>query len=178
MKSARPRRNRGFSLLELVIVIAIVGILSGMSITTFGRNRSKEELKLASREGIAWLKQVQSRAIQQHRICAITIDRQSASAVATPSSVSTLQESEQCTGIGSHTFNSPIILLKSDCPFSDDSQSLNVSFTARGTMPCGGEIYLESRNKNNQRCISLLAPLGVIREGPKNQDQCDYTSAH
>ena len=178
MKSARPRGNRGFSLLELVIVIAIVGILSGISITTFGRNRNKEELKQASREGIAWLKQVQSRAIQQHRICAITIDRQSASAVATPSSVSTLQESEQCTDIGSHSFNSAIVLLKSDCPFSDESQSLNVSFTARGTMPCGGEIYLESRNKNNQRCISLLAPLGVIREGPKNQDQCDYTSAH
>lgn len=178
MRSTRPRSNRGFSLLELVIVIVIVGILSGISITTFGRNRSKEELKQASREGVAWLKQVQSRAIQQHRICAVTIGQQSASAVATPSSVSTLQESEQCIDIGSHSFNSPIILLKSDCPFSDDSQSLNVSFTARGTMPCGGEIHLESRNKNNQRCISLLAPLGVIREGPKIQGQCDYTSAH
>ena len=178
MKPAPPKSNAGFSLIELIIVITIVGILSGISITTFGRNRSKEELKQASREGIAWLKQVQSQAIQKHRICAITIDRQSASAVATPLSVSQLQESKQCTDIGAHTFNSPIILLKSDCPFSDDSQSLNVSFTARGTMPCGGEIHLESRNKSNQRCISLLAPLGVIREGPKIQDQCDYTSAH
>ena len=178
MKPAPPKSNAGFSLIELIIVITIVGILSGISITTFGRNRSKEELKQASREGVTWLKRVQSQAIQQHRICAITIDRQSASAVATPTSVSTLQESEQCTGIGSHTFNSPIILLKSDCPFSNDSQSLNVSFTARGTMPCGGEIHLESRNTNNQRCISLLAPLGVIREGPKIQGQCDYTSAH
>ncbi len=172
--------HNAFSLPELMVVMAIVGILSGISIASFDRNYKQEVLKQDSREASAWLREVKSKAVQQNRICEVTIDRSLGTATQTNSSDSGLAAADRCEQLGSYSFRAPISTLISDsqCQWVDNSNKLLISFTARGTLPCGGVIHLTDTKNSATRCINLLSPLGVIREGPEQQGICNYTNAH
>jgi len=41
--------NRGFSLLELLVVVAVLGILAGMAVAHAGRDRDRQQLLSAMR---------------------------------------------------------------------------------------------------------------------------------
>lgn len=172
--------NKGFSLPELMLVVAIVGILSGISITSFGRNYKQEALKRDSREASAWLREVKSKAVQQNRICEVTIDRSLGTATQTNPSDSGLAAADRCEQLGSYSFREPISTLISDsqCLWDDNTNKLLISFTARGTLPCGGEIRLTDPKYSTTRCIKLVSPLGLIREGPERQGTCNYTNSY
>ena len=176
----------GFSLVELTIVIAIVGILSGLSIVTFNQQLKKERLKADTREAMSWIKAIQGKAIQQNKICEITISKQLNTASQTLEAESNVATDDQCADISTYALESTIHSLTPDpyssssCLIGNGSDALRITFTARGTLPCGGEIRLISEDSKTTRCINLIAPLGVIREGLLNQGtgSCDYTSAH
>ena len=174
----------GFSLLELMVVVSIIGILSGLSVVTFSNQFKKEGLKEASRDATSWLKDLQAKAIQQNRICEIVIDKTSGTAAQVDINSSSLSEAERCTAVSTYSFKTPIHALLRDgqsrisCPLSDEDSQLHVTFTARGTLPCGGEVVLIAQDGSNKRCINLMAPLGVIREGLQQGEACDYTTAH
>lgn len=178
--------NTGFSLVELTIVIAIVGILSALSIVTFKQQLRKERLKADTREAMSWIKATQGKAIQQNKICEITINKQLNTASQTQEAESNIAAVDRCADISTYTLDSTIHSLTPDpyssssCLIGTDSNALRITFTARGTLPCGGEIRLISEDSKTTRCINLIAPLGVIREGLLKQGSgsCDYTSAH
>ena len=178
--------NAGFSLLELTIVVAIVGILSGLSIVTFSHQLRKERLKASTRDAVSWIESIQSKAIQQNKICEITINKQLNTASMTSDAHSEVAAEDRCTGISTYPLESAITSLTPDpsssstCLLSTGNETLRITFTARGTLPCGGEIRLISEDNKTTRCINLTAPLGVIREGLLNQGSgsCDYTTAH
>ncbi len=182
----RILKDGGFSLVELTIVVAVVGILSGLSIVTFSQQLKKEQLKADSREAISWIRAIQSKAIQQNKICEITFSKELNTASQTEESESDVTAVDRCTGISPYTMESAIQSLTPD-PYSSSTcllptsiDALRITFTARGTLPCGGEIRLTSKDSATTRCINLIAPLGVIREGLLKQGSgsCDYTSAH
>ena len=172
--------HKGFSLPELMVVVAIVGILSGISIASFGRNYKNEALKRDTREASAWLRDVKSKAVQQNRICEITIDRSLGTATQTNSSDSGIATGDRCEQLGSYSFKTPISTLISDsqCLRDDNNNKLLISFTARGTLPCGGEIRITDGDYSETRCIKLISPLGVIREGPEQQGICNYANSY
>ena len=76
-KTPKTSQANGFSLVELVIAMAIAGIFAGMSIVTLGRNLNNEKLKAITRESIAWLENAKKIAIQNDFSCEITIDNSS-----------------------------------------------------------------------------------------------------
>lgn len=182
--SLRDDAATGFTLLELMVVVAIVGILSGLSIVTFGRQLQKERLKEASRDATTWLQDLQAKAIQQNKICEIVIDAQLGTATSLAGQESSLEPGDRCDDIGSYRFKVSIDSLTSDgqssstCPLAEEEGRLRITYTARGTLPCGGEIMLIGADGLRKRCIHLSAPLGVIREGPQRGETCDYTSAY
>ena len=73
--STKKSRNldSGFSLMELMAVVAIAGILGGVAIPSFQRNWKQERLKAATQKAAAWLEDVRLRAMQQSKTCSVEI---------------------------------------------------------------------------------------------------------
>jgi len=185
MKQPLPS-NSGFTLVELTVVVGIIGIISGLSFMTFGQQFGKEKIKASSRNTISWLKNVQSKAIQQNKICEITISKALNTASSTDDQNSEVAAEDRCMSVSTHNLGSTITSLSqdqsnnSDCTLGTENENLRITFTARGILTCGGEIRIISEDKKTTRCINLIVPLGIIREGLLNKEEgaCDYTSAH
>lgn len=60
--------SRGFSLLELMVVIVIVGILAIITIPSMGAWQSKKDMNAAAREIASFLQQARSEAVRRNMV--------------------------------------------------------------------------------------------------------------
>jgi prepilin-type N-terminal cleavage/methylation domain-containing protein len=65
------RQQRGFTLIEFLIVVAIVGLMIAITIPSFGRMRRRMALQAAAAELRTQFHQVRSRAITRNAYCAL-----------------------------------------------------------------------------------------------------------
>jgi type IV pilus assembly protein PilA len=73
--SSKLRNRRGFSLVELMIVIAIVAIMSAIAIPFFGGFVDNRDLKSAARDIAGDIFELKERAIAEDRYYQITLDQ-------------------------------------------------------------------------------------------------------
>ncbi len=66
--------DRGYSLLELLIVLVIVGVLAAAAVPGMGKWIAKRELDGAARSMLSQFQQARSEAIQRNQSVSITID--------------------------------------------------------------------------------------------------------
>ena len=184
------QRESGFSLTELIIVMATIGVMLGISLVVFRDEVIKAQHKKDVNTDAAWLQSIQTKALEQNKICAIRIEK-AASAADTDVAQSytgfaSISSDEYCTGIAPHQFNASIQQFSADsqnlssvCP--SDANNLYLVFPPTGSVPCGGEILFESEALRNGttkvRCINILVPLGLFREGLQIGGSCNYTNA-
>ena len=182
----------GFTLTELLIVVVIVGILAGISLSTLSSNRRDERLKAALRETTVWLDAVRSLAIRQDMACQIQINNSLKRLRIHPT-----QTSDPCqsAALADHliqpqlrsgdTFDlcSKQLTAAQDptqtsitCDSSDASTS-QTTFTPRGTITDTVLIKASLHNADQGRCIAVVAPLGLIRSGRITNGTCDLTTA-
>lgn len=175
----------GFSLIELLIVVIIVGILSGLAMPSFQRNWRQERLKAATREAAAWLEDVRLRAVQQSQICVVEIIDESAI-------LRTKSGANGCTNIAplnlrTKVQNSQQLVLCSQTELTPSNTSCTSSqsqatpteivITPRGTVFQGGLIKFHFSESVSNRCIAVTQPLGMIRQGIERSTGCDYNTA-
>lgn len=188
------RGKAGYTLVELMVTVSLVGILAGLSIVSFGRNWRAERLKAASRETTAWLDEARRIAIQKAKPCRISINRAELSFSLDPNPDNpeefcpdslygpleirnTVQNSGAIVMCSSELENGDPAQTSLSCSGSQSGSS-SLIFTPRGTATTGILIKFHMPEAGADRCIAVMAPLGQIRSGKTTATGCDFTTAY
>jgi prepilin-type N-terminal cleavage/methylation domain-containing protein len=196
MKHSRIKHRssfHGFTMIELMVTVAILGILAGISFVSFTRNWRDERVKAASRETAAWLDEVRRVAIQKATPCRIRVDRglKQLSLDPNPDNPTEFCGSDLYAPLDLPTRiqnSSELALCSTDLGDSDPATtplncnglqtgSSTLVVTPRGTATSGLLIKFHMPQAGTDRCVAVLAPLGQIRSGKATSTGCDFTTA-
>ena len=183
----------GYTLVELMVTVSLVGILAGLSIVSFGRNWRAERLKAATRETTAWLDEARRIAIQKAKPCRININRADILLSLNPNTDNpkefcpdtlyrpldirnTVQNSSEIVMCSTDLVNADPAQTSLACTGSQSGSS-SLTYTPRGTATKGVLIKFHMPDAGADRCIAVIAPLGQIRSGKTTATGCDFTTA-
>ncbi len=204
-RSNQPQKvntgQQGFTLSELIIVVAILGILSTFIVLTFTRNANEEKLILASQSILQYLKSAQIRSQKEITPCHVVIDHTRLE-LSIDNTQNIQNNQDECQNIPTVKLKETIKGYKPDdlkicgtseisntsmaCDKSSDGSDLNntgqtktettMTFTPRGTVSAGGLLKLYSEKAERTRCIAVTTPLGLIRQGRPNNNDCTFNN--
>lgn len=186
------RRDRGFSITEVMVVVAILGILSALMIDIGLRDWRREQVNAVVVELAGWLESVR-RAALKGSSCQVTLTTGNAMAggavLAEAADVGTADTAASTIANNCRSLQSLVIPgLNTNQTFTVTASNTTGSFvfTPAGTLhPAPGAttpivITVELANGSNQdprRCVELEGLLGVIHVGRAIGDNaCNTTS--
>jgi prepilin-type N-terminal cleavage/methylation domain-containing protein len=149
MLDSTVSKNRGFTLLESLIVVTIVGILMAMAIPSFIAAQQRAQLAQATDSVVASLQQAQREAIRRNQSCTLTLDK-----------------------IDRKILGQQGCLLSGDRQLPDAIEldytgaSGEIQYGIRGNTTTNKSVVLAIKDSpSNTRCLTISAPLGIIRLG-------------
>lgn len=192
--TASLAKDQGFSLVELMVTIAIAGILAGISIADFSQRWGQERLLGASRTLHSWLDEQRRFAIQKAGTCQLMINTTAASLDASPATIELASSPAPVTTPNICAGQAPILIRNTVS--NGGSIQLSVSpataqairFSFRGlsqgvstdaSLPNSVELRLKLPNISRERCVKVVNPLGMIRNGTasNSESSCSYSQS-
>ena len=200
-KSHRPT---GFSLLELIITISLIGILSSIALVNLSSSWSKSRLLSTTRSLENWLNQQRSYAKTHNLTCLISIDPINKRVSSTKYTSSTMEPCiPSSTGSTIDVFDisekfgqdGDKLRLEMEPPIDPLHDQGGILFSLQGLSQnhqlVSQEEYEEEYEEESDgklelrlvhpdlqtvRCIRIISPIGMIRDGRKdnNQSDCRY----
>ena len=174
MKSSKS--SQGFTLIELIVTVIILGIASGVILPNLFSFRAYEKLNGASKTTVAWLDELRRKAIQNSVPCRATWN------------ISTGVLSGKCddeANISSTLdINNEIyggiegISITLSAPTTEEDETEWI-FTPRGTSITQREARLtQTNNTDYGRCIQLTI-FGLVKAAKlTSTNECDYTTGY
>lgn len=144
--------NRGFTLVELLVTMAVLGLLAGTAVAGSGRDQAHLELEVALRRLRIGLDRGRLAAERQQQPCGLHLSSsgwQAPSDAALPACPAVTPLAE--TGASA-------ISLRSNLPPL-------VRFTANGLLLDGGVVVLAHPRLPQRPCLVIGLPLGITRSG-------------
>lgn len=172
-------RYNGFTLVELLIVVSIVGILSGVAIVNFSRSWRDQRLLSTTRDLENWLNKQRRDAIKNNSTYTITFDAQDKKLTSSDGNTFSLRESFGNQHEKLSMTSSPAVDPANETGgvhFSFRGLSQNHQLTSNGTL----ELRLKLEGLSTERCIRIISPVGMIRDGSASDSAsaCRYQSTY
>jgi len=187
------RQKDAFTVTELLLVAALIGILSGIAIANLSQRWAQERLLAAARETHTWLENQRLIAMKEGQACEISINATTATldpsadnvSVASGETLNNSCKDQAPLAIRATVTNGGGIDLS-----TSDPDATGIRFSFRGL----SEIITTSTDVNDQhvlilklnhpdskkqRCIKLMSPLGLIRTGwsDANASSCQFSNS-
>lgn len=149
MLHSNVSKNLGFTLIESLLVVSMVGILSAMAIPSFIAAQNQAKLNQATEMVVSSLQQSQQEAIRRNQSCTITLDKTEHKILGQPG----------CLPSGNLNLPDAINL-------NYTGASNTIQYGIRGNTTSNKSVILLIKNSpKNSRCLTVSAPLGIIRLG-------------
>lgn len=161
-RSFRSFQSTGFTLVELMVTVAVVGILSSVVIAESGRAYNRDKLNEASLLLRGWLLEISNKPDTIGQSCTITI---STGTITTGSQVASVSPAA-CSG-------SPTLLLPgtfTGLTFNVGATQTTWSFTRRNAIDSANDVIirLSLNGFTALRCVRVQAISGLLRLGRNN----------
>ncbi len=189
----KSHHQTGFSLIELTITISVMGILSSIALVNLSSSWANSRLLSTTRNLENWLNQQRSYAKTHNLTCFISIDPINKQVSSTKYASGTMEPCiPSSTGSTVDAFDiseefgqdGQKLRLEMEPPidpshnqggilFSLQGLSQNHQLVSQGESDGELELRLVHPDLQTVRCIRIISPIGMIRDGRKDQSQSD-----
>lgn len=170
----KPESSPGFTIVEMMVVVVILGIASSIAVANLQRIWEREQVITAGSELVGWLEQARRAGIAGPR-CTVTF---SSGAVAQNGTLAQVANNStgRCTTI------QPLRLsgLTANHSITATPSVASLTFTIRGTVSLASgsgnqRVLLSSSQSGYTRCVAIDNLLGNIALGRPSGNTCDTT---
>lgn len=149
MLHSNVSNQHGFTLLESLIVLAIVGILAAMAIPSLLAAQNRAKLSQSTDMVVASLQESQREAIRRNKSCVVTLDKVA----------NKISGDGGCLLTGDRHLPDAI-----DLDYTGTTGDLR--YGMRGNTTTNKSVFLKVKDSPAvSRCLTVSAPLGIIRLG-------------
>ena len=192
LKRLSPPSGRGFSLVELMITVTIIGLFSAIVMGSMAETRRRATTRLAALELVGLFDSVRRAAMASNINCSISFSNPSSFSVKETDELNTSptagHEGDLCArgfaGGMAHLDLGPSS--SSTLHIVAPTPTTALIFNHIGTVVNAETqiYYLSLPDSSLERCVAVTAPVGLVRlgqrvfAGPSNAASCDYVAGY
>ncbi len=184
--------NTGFTIVELMLAISMLGILSSIAVINFNRNIQSARLNQAAQAFVSFAKESKSSSLNSASPCVLIVSHEQAQITISNPIECTQRQTLNLIDDSNDLQNLVICGTNNTSNFSMDCDQENdgsdvdtngilktstrIEFTPKGTVSKGALVKLYSPNIKKGYCIVITETVGLIRKTHMNRNTCNFSN--